>query len=121
MTAQADLVTSNSLLNFGDVPRDTSSSLSVEIINSGTVAVSEVVVSINGKSNYTVGTCPYTLFPGQTCSLIVTLDSKRYGTHNKTLSVSGIESTIDEYGDTNVVDKSVSVNLIGTSDNPNKP
>ena len=116
--AMAELVANKSVVLFGDVALGQVATDSVRITNIGANVIEGITVSISGNSKeYDSTDCQSRLFSGESCVIIVTLTPLNYGTKRRKLTIDGVQFLVD--GST--ADISLSIDLAGTSDNPNKP
>jgi hypothetical protein len=122
-TAHA-LDTIQDLVDFGDVPLGMSSEVkSVEVVNDTIFLVSDLVIGLSGNdSEYSLShDCPQApddyLYGGDSCIITLVLTPQHHGTKKKKLTIDGVE---DPTG-TTPREVSITVPIMGTSDNPNKP
>jgi hypothetical protein len=114
----AELVPSVSAVILGDVALGQSAAQTLTITNLGSKPVENVTVSISGNGGeFDVTNCPLIILPNRTCVLVVMLTPVHYGNKRKKLAIDGMEMLDDgTYSDV-----SLGVDLVGSSNNPNKP
>lgn len=86
-----------------------SASVQIAISNVSTDAITGLSASINGnnKGEFSIAQCASVLFPGEVCTLTVTLTPQNPGRKKRTLSVDG--SFTDINGDVNDVSATVAL------------
>ena len=115
--ANANLTPTPSVITFSDVALGTSITVPLDIVNTGSLPVEGISVSMSGNSTeFHFNQCPSTLYQAQTCKINLTFTPQHYGTKKK-LNIDGIEVLND--GSVNKV--SITIPVLGNSDNPNKP
>ena len=117
-SSSAELVSSKDVVMFGDVAIGAQAIEIVKVTNLSQNIVQNFVVEVSGDAGeFSTTTCNTLIFPGQSCTVSVTLTPQHYGAKKRKLNFDGVEV----FNDGSTSDVSLSVTLVGTSDNPNKP
>ena len=119
--AAAELLGDATAIVFGNAPIGGSISSKIHFRNVGSNPIGNIIASISGNgSEFPVraDTCTFqTLFPAEECAISLSFTPLHYGSKRRKLTIDATEFLPD--GTSN--DVSLVVELIGTSDNPNKP